>query len=46
MVGYAATCKVRSADPPIVGSRYMERIDWWQAYPRNTGSDRGGDARH
>jgi 4-hydroxy-4-methyl-2-oxoglutarate aldolase len=30
MVGYAATCKVRSADPPIVGSRYVERIDWWQ----------------
>jgi 4-hydroxy-4-methyl-2-oxoglutarate aldolase len=29
MVGYAATCKVRSADPPIVGSRYTERTDWW-----------------
>jgi 4-hydroxy-4-methyl-2-oxoglutarate aldolase len=30
MVGYAATCKVRSADPPIVGSRYTERTDWWK----------------
>jgi regulator of RNase E activity RraA len=30
MVGYAATCKVRSADPPIVGSRYEERTDWWK----------------
>jgi 4-hydroxy-4-methyl-2-oxoglutarate aldolase len=30
MVGYAATCKVRSTDPPIVGSRYVERIDMWQ----------------
>jgi 4-hydroxy-4-methyl-2-oxoglutarate aldolase len=30
MVGYAATCKVRSADPPIVGSRYEERTDWWR----------------
>ncbi len=30
MVGYAATCKVRSADPPIVGSRYEERTDWWE----------------
>jgi 4-hydroxy-4-methyl-2-oxoglutarate aldolase len=30
MVGYAATCKVRSADPPIVGSRYDERTDWWK----------------
>ena len=30
LVGYAATCKVRSADPPIVGSRYVERTDWWK----------------
>lgn len=30
MVGYAATCKIRSADPPIVGSRYIERTDWWK----------------
>jgi regulator of RNase E activity RraA len=30
MVGYAATCKVRSADPPVVGSRYVERTDWWK----------------
>jgi regulator of RNase E activity RraA len=30
LVGYAATCKVRSTDPPIVGSRYDERTDWWK----------------
>ncbi len=30
MVGYAATCKIRSADPPIVGSRYIERTDLWK----------------
>jgi len=30
MLGYAATCKVRSADPPVVGSRYEERTDWWK----------------
>ncbi len=30
MVGYAATCKIRSADPPMVGSRYEERTDWWR----------------
>ena len=30
LVGYAATCKVRSAHPPIVGSRYVERTDWWK----------------
>lgn len=30
MVGYAATCKVRSTDPPMVGTRYEERTDWWE----------------
>jgi 4-hydroxy-4-methyl-2-oxoglutarate aldolase len=31
MVGYVATCKVRSADPPmLVGGRYVERTDWWK----------------
>jgi regulator of RNase E activity RraA len=30
LVGYAATCKVRSADPPMVGSHYEERTDWWK----------------
>jgi regulator of RNase E activity RraA len=30
IVGYATTCKVRSTDPPIVGSRYEERTDWWK----------------
>ena len=28
-VGYAVTCKLRSADPPIVGSRFEERTDLW-----------------
>jgi len=30
MVGYASTCKVRSADPPVVGDQYAERTDWWK----------------
>jgi regulator of RNase E activity RraA len=30
MVGFATTCKVRSAEPPMVGSRYIERTDWWK----------------
>ena len=30
LVGYAATCKIRSAHPPMVGSRYVERTDWWK----------------
>jgi regulator of RNase E activity RraA len=34
MVGYAATCTVRSADPPMLGCRYVERIDWWQHISR------------
>jgi 4-hydroxy-4-methyl-2-oxoglutarate aldolase len=28
-LGYAATCKVRSADPPMSGRSYVERTDWW-----------------
>ena len=46
MVGYAATCKVRSADPPIVGSRYVERIDWWQHIGSIPAPTRCGHARH
>ena len=42
MVGYAATCKVRSADPPIVGSRYEERIDWWKHIDFHSDSLRDG----
>lgn len=30
LVGYATTCKIRSATPPMVGSRYIERTDWWK----------------
>ena len=30
MVGHAATCKVRSADPPVEGGIYIERTDWWK----------------
>jgi regulator of RNase E activity RraA len=30
MVGYATTCKVTSAHPPMVGGRYEERTDWWR----------------
>jgi regulator of RNase E activity RraA len=30
MVGYVATCKVRSADPPMSGKQHAERTDWWK----------------
>ncbi len=30
MAGYATTCKIRSSTPPMVGSRYIERTDWWK----------------
>ena len=30
-VGYAATCRVRSADPPVTGGYYFHRTDWWTA---------------
>ena len=31
LLGYAATSKIRSADPPLTGSFYLERTDWWAA---------------
>ena len=29
LLGYAATFKVRSSDPPMVGASYFDRTDWW-----------------
>lgn len=29
MVGYAATARLRSGDPPVQGGRYRDRSDWW-----------------
>jgi regulator of RNase E activity RraA len=31
MLGYAATCRVKSSDPPPVGHSYYDRTDWWDA---------------
>ena len=31
MVGYAATARMRSVDPPIAGPTYHERTDWWRS---------------
>ena len=31
LLGYAATCRVRSADPPMSGNAYLDRTDWWEA---------------
>lgn len=28
-IGYAATCQVRSGDPPPTGGAYMESTEWW-----------------
>jgi 4-hydroxy-4-methyl-2-oxoglutarate aldolase len=30
MVGYAATARIRSADPPMEGHSYYDRADWWE----------------
>jgi 4-hydroxy-4-methyl-2-oxoglutarate aldolase len=30
LLGYAATCRVRSADPPMSGPAYVDRTDWWE----------------
>jgi 4-hydroxy-4-methyl-2-oxoglutarate aldolase len=29
MVGYAATARIRTADPPMEGHSYYDRTDWW-----------------
>jgi len=34
VLGYAATCRVRFADPPISGNAYVDRTDWWQSIGR------------
>ena len=31
LLGYAATSKIRSADPPVTGGFYRDRTDWWAA---------------
>jgi 4-hydroxy-4-methyl-2-oxoglutarate aldolase len=31
MVGYAATARLRSGEPPISGSRFRVRTDWWNS---------------
>jgi 4-hydroxy-4-methyl-2-oxoglutarate aldolase len=30
LVGYAATARIRTADPPMEGHSYYARPDWWQ----------------
>jgi 4-hydroxy-4-methyl-2-oxoglutarate aldolase len=30
LLGYAATCRMRSADPPMSGNGYVDRTDWWE----------------
>jgi len=31
MVGYAATARLRSGDPPVTGGFYHDRTDWWNS---------------
>jgi len=31
IVGYAATARLRTGEPPIVGGIYRERTDWWNS---------------
>jgi 4-hydroxy-4-methyl-2-oxoglutarate aldolase len=34
MVGYAATARLRTGEPPIVGRMYHDRSDWWNSILR------------
>ena len=29
LIGYAATARIRSSDPPVTGASYLDRTDWW-----------------
>lgn len=29
VIGYAATFKIKTADPPVTGGRFCDRTDWW-----------------
>jgi 4-hydroxy-4-methyl-2-oxoglutarate aldolase len=31
MVGYAATARLRTGEPPIAGKLYLDRSDWWKS---------------
>lgn len=31
MVGYAATARLRTGEPPIAGRRFHDRTDWWNS---------------
>lgn len=31
ILGYAATCQVRTANPHMTGNVYVDRTDWWEA---------------
>jgi 4-hydroxy-4-methyl-2-oxoglutarate aldolase len=34
LLGYAATFRVRSSDPPVTGGAFLDRTDWWEAVER------------
>ena len=31
ILGYAATCRVRSSNPPVRGQAFLDRTDWWDS---------------
>ncbi|HEY2017240.1 MAG TPA: RraA family protein [Bryobacteraceae bacterium] len=34
LLGYAATSRIRSSEPPMTGASYFDRTDWWTAIER------------
>ena len=36
ILGYAATCRVKSSNPPMTGNYYYDRTDWWSAIRSST----------
>jgi 4-hydroxy-4-methyl-2-oxoglutarate aldolase len=31
LLGYVATIRVRSSDPPVMGGAFLDRTDWWES---------------
>ena len=34
VLGYAVTSRIKSTDPPVMGGRFYDRTDWWEAISR------------
>ena len=43
VVGYAATARIRTSIPPMVGAAYEDRLGWWTSLPGDARAPNRGD---